>query len=147
LGQYLEQREKFRQMEKEMLEAIRLNPEFPEALNHLGYSMADRNEDLDRALGYIVKALEMEPWNAAYLDSLGWVYYRMGEYEKARQPLEAAAASLPTDPVVLEHLGDLYEKLGLAESALASWRHALAAGPAGPEELEAKIAALDSKTP
>jgi tetratricopeptide (TPR) repeat protein len=142
LGQYLEQRENFRQMEKEMREAIRLNPEFADALNHLGYSMADRNVELDKALAYINRAIDLDPWNAAYLDSLGWVYYRMGEYEKARRPLETAAGTRPADAVVLEHLGDLYEKLGLAESALSSWRTALAADPAGQEHLEAKIAAL-----
>ena len=142
LGQYLEQRGNFRQMEKEMQEAIRLNPEFADALNHLGYSMADRNVQLDVALDYISRAVGLDPWNAAYLDSLGWVYFRMGEYEKARSPLEMAADTRPGDPVVLEHLGDLYEKLGLTESALASWRTALAADPAGQEKLEAKIAAL-----
>ncbi len=143
LGQYLERRENFRQMEKELLEAIRLNPDFAEALNHLGYSLADRNLRLPEALAYITRAVKLDPWNAAYLDSLGWVHYRIGAYDLAREPLEQAAASIPGDPVILEHLGDLYEKLGLAESALASWRSALASDPTSHEQLEAKIAALD----
>ncbi|MBD3866504.1 MAG: tetratricopeptide repeat protein [Acidobacteria bacterium] len=142
LGQYLERLENFRQMEKELLEAIRLDPEFHAALNHLGYSMADRNIRLPEALGFIQRAVKLDPWNAAYLDSLGWAHFRMGSYEEARDPLERAVAAIPGDPVILEHLGDLYEKLGLAESALASYRSALKADPASQKELQAKIAAL-----
>lgn len=142
LGQYLERRENYRQMEKELQEAIRLDPEFHEALNHLGYSLADRNIRLEEALASILMAVALDPWNAAYLDSLGWAYYRLGQFDKAREPLERAAASRPGDPVILEHLGDLYEKLGQPESALASWRSALKAAPAGQEQLQAKIAAL-----
>jgi tetratricopeptide (TPR) repeat protein len=129
-------------MEKELQEAIRLDPEFHEALNHLGYSLADRNIRLEEALASILMAVALDPWNAAYLDSLGWAYYRLGQFDKAREPLERAAASRPGDPVILEHLGDLYEKLGQPESALASWRSALKAAPAGQEQLQAKIAAL-----
>ena len=142
LGQYLERRENYRQMEKELQEAIRLDPQFTEALNHLGYSLADRNVRLPEALALIERAVAIDPWNAAYLDSLGWAHFRMGSFEAARGPLERAAAALPGDPVILEHLGDLYEKLGLAESALASWSSALQADPAKQEQLEAKIAAL-----
>ncbi len=143
LGQYLDRMGRSRQSERELREAIRLDPENADALNHLGYSLLERNEKLQEALDLIRQAVKIHPWRGAYLDSLGWAYFKLGRYESALEPLEQAARELPTDPTILDHLGDLYLKLGRNESALKSWRSALEAGPGeGSEVIQAKIASL-----
>jgi tetratricopeptide (TPR) repeat protein len=94
----------------------------------------------------IRQALELDPWNGAYLDSLGWVYYRMGRFQEAQEPLEQAAREFPNDPVVLEHLGDLYSRLEDLTAAKQAWRAALEAGPANPDGLRQKLEAMDVGT-
>ena len=74
--------------------------------------LADRGVQLAEALGYIERALEIDPHNGAYLDSLGWVYFRLNELEKAELNLTQAARSNDADPTILDHLGDLYSRLG-----------------------------------
>jgi tetratricopeptide (TPR) repeat protein len=105
--------------------------EFPDdesAMNDLGYLWADANKNLDRAWRLINRAVEIEPKNMAYRDSLGWVLYRQGKYAKAAAELEkAAAAESKPDGVVLDHLGDTYEKLGEREKARDAWRKAVEA--------------------
>jgi tetratricopeptide (TPR) repeat protein len=123
---------------------LELAPEHAPALNFLGYSLADEGRRPEEALQMVQRALAMDPWNGAYLDSLGWAYFRMGRFEDARAPLEAAARELPADAVVLEHLGDLYEKLGEADLALTAWGQALDFDPEDPAEIEAKIALLSA---
>jgi tetratricopeptide (TPR) repeat protein len=88
------------------------HPDFDEASNYLGYLWADRGENLEEALGLIRRAVAAEPDNAAYVDSLGWVHYRLGDYQVAVRYLERAARLLPDDPEILEHLGDVYRDLG-----------------------------------
>ena len=141
LADYLERTGRFEEAEQELEKTLGLEPDHAEALNYLGYSLADRNERLDEALGLILRALEIDPWNGAFLDSLGWVYYRLGRYEEARDPLERAAREYPHDAVVLEHLGDLYAKIGEHELALAMWRRALDSHPDDPGGLRSKIEA------
>ncbi|MEE8410950.1 MAG: tetratricopeptide repeat protein [Acidobacteriota bacterium] len=97
---------------------------------------------MEEALELIQRALEIDPWNGAYLDSLGWAYFRMGRFEEAREPLEAAARELPADAVVLEHLGDLYERCGENELAIFAWGQALDNGSDNRTKIEAKIAPL-----
>jgi tetratricopeptide (TPR) repeat protein len=139
LGVYLYELDRFGEAEHELREAFRLNPKHDRALNFLGYSLAERKIRLEEALEMIERALEVDAWNGAYLDSLGWVYYQLGRYEEARQPLERAARELPTDSTVLEHLGDLHLSLGDREGAVEVWSRALAAGPDDPETLHGKI--------
>jgi tetratricopeptide (TPR) repeat protein len=143
LGQYLDRLGRHKKGDRALREAIRLEPSNSDALNHLGYSFAERGVHLDEALELIQKALAKHPWNAAYLDSLGWVYYQMGRYEEAIEPLEQAARERPSDPTVLDHLGDLYHKIGRNDSALESWRTALKSGQGDQSEtIEEKIAML-----
>ncbi len=104
--------------------------EFPEdigALNDLGYLWADQNKHLQRALDMVRRAVEGEPDNAAYRDSLGWVLYRLGRYPEAVQELEKAAAGDDPDGVILDHLGDAYVKANRRPDAVAAWRRAVAA--------------------
>lgn len=140
LGDLLYQAKHFEEAEVELREAFRLDPQHGPALNYLGYSLAERNERLKEALDLVQRALEHDTWNGLYLDSLGWVYYRMGRYDEAREPLERAALELPKDPTVLEHLGDVYLSLGERQLAVAAWNRALAAAPRDADALRSKIA-------
>jgi len=112
--------------EQILLEILEQHPDHPQANNDLGYLWADRNMHLPRAREMIEKALKAEPDNAAYLDSLGWVLYRLGEPAEAVKHLETAAG-MPrgADPTIQDHLGDCYDKLGQADKARAAWQKAL----------------------
>jgi len=108
-----------------MQEVIKRQPEHGEALNYVGYSWADRSMNLDQALEYIRRAVELKPENGYVRDSLGWVFYRLGRYEEARQALEEAVRLSEEDPTIFEHLGDVYFALGRKEEGLAAYRKAL----------------------
>ena len=139
LGGFLERSGRFDLAESELRQVIEMEPGHAAALNYLGYSLADRNTRLEEALVLIERALDLDPWNGAYLDSLGWVYYRMGRYEEAVEPLEQAAREYPRDPTVLEHLGDVYDRLGDEAEARRAWERALEAGPEDPEAIREKL--------
>jgi Flp pilus assembly protein TadD len=94
-------------------------------LNYMGYMLADRGVRLPEALQMIRKAVEQEPMNGAFLDSLGWVYFKMGDYERAEENLRQAVERDQSDPTVHDHLGDLYEKTGRIRLAAAQWQLAL----------------------
>jgi tetratricopeptide (TPR) repeat protein len=101
--------------------------EFPDdegALNDLGYLWADRNKNLERAKRMIEKAVEAEPDNMAYRDSLGWVLFRLEKHPQAVAELEKAAAGKKPDGVVLDHLGDAYLKVNRRDKAVETWRKA-----------------------
>src|SRR5438094_2291345 len=101
-----------------------------EACNYLGYMWADHNMNLDEAETMIRRALEMEPNNASYLDSLGWVEYRKGKPDQALSNLLRAAKTADhDDPVIFEHIGDAYFKLNRLPEALESWQKALVLDP------------------
>jgi tetratricopeptide (TPR) repeat protein len=140
LGAYLYQLDRGDDWEREMREAFRLDPRHAPALNFVGYSLAERSQRLDEALELVQRALEIDAWNGAFLDSLGWVYHQMGLYDQALPPLEQAAREMPRDPTILEHLGDVYLRLGERSLALAAWERALEAGPEDAKALEDKIA-------
>src|SRR6266571_8181315 len=101
-----------------------------EACNYLGYMWADHNMNLDEAEAMIKRALESQPNNASYLDSLGWVEFRKGKFDQALTDLLRAAKAVERDdPVVFEHIGDTYLKLNRTAEALEAWRKALALDP------------------
>lgn len=102
-------------------------PDNPSALNSLGYLLADQNRMLDEALDLIRRALEADPDNGAFVDSLGWAYFRLGRLEEARVELERAVYLTGGDPIVREHLGDVYNALRLKEMAHEQYRLSLAA--------------------
>lgn len=107
---------------------LELDPDFGPALNYLGYMLADRGERLQYALGLIQKAVSQDSVNAAYLDSYGWVYYQLGEYDEAITHLERAA-ELDNDPTILDHLGDAYHEVGQTKRARQWWQKALDLDP------------------
>ncbi len=118
-----------------MQKAIELNPDYAAALNYLGYTYADLGVELERAERLILRALEIQPNDGFYIDSLGWVYYRKGDYPRAVEQLEKAVHLAIDDPVIIEHLGDAYLKVGKPGKALRSYRDALKAATEG-EQLE-----------
>ncbi len=101
------------------------DPSTAATLNYLGYMNADRGVKLEESLGYIKQALTFEPNNGAYLDSLGWVYFKLGKYDLAEESLTKAAVHMGSDPTVQEHLGDLYQKTGRLKLAAAHWDRAV----------------------
>jgi tetratricopeptide (TPR) repeat protein len=101
------------------------DPQAAATLNYLGYMNADRGVKLDESLTYIKQALAFEPNNGAYLDSLGWVYFKLGKYDLAEESLNKAAVHMGSDPTVQEHLGDLYQKTGRLKLAAAHWDRAV----------------------
>ena len=105
--------------------ALEIDPEQPQVLNYLGYSLVERQEKLDEALSMIERAVEARPESGYIIDSLGWVLYRMGRYEDAVSHMERAVELMPVDPVVNDHLGDVYWAVGRKLEAEFQWRRAL----------------------
>lgn len=101
------------------------DPQAAATLNYLGYMNADRGVKLDESLSYIKQAVTFEPNNGAYLDSLGWAYFKLGKYDLAEENLNKAAVHMGSDPTVQEHLGDLYQKTGRLKLAAAHWDRAV----------------------
>lgn len=112
----------------DMRRAMELDDKHYEAMNFIAYSYAEQGENLEEALTLARKALELNN-QGHILDTLGWVLFKMGRYHEARGELEAAAALLPEDGLVLEHLGDLYIELELTDKAAAVYRRALKQRP------------------
>ena len=100
-------------------------PQNATTLNYLGYMLADRGVKLEEALSLIKKAVDLDPANGAYLDSLGWAYFKLGKYDQAEDSLIKASQRMGTDPTVQDHLGDLYQKTGRLKLAAAHWERAL----------------------
>ncbi|HEV7670383.1 MAG TPA: tetratricopeptide repeat protein [Thermoanaerobaculia bacterium] len=122
--------------------ALTLEPDFHSALNYLGYLWADRGENLDEALTLILRAVALDPENGAYVDSLGWVRYRLKEYAQARGLLERAARLMPKDASVQEHLGDLYKTTGEVALAREAYRRALALESENADQVKRKLTEL-----
>jgi tetratricopeptide (TPR) repeat protein len=115
--------------EADFRKALELFPDQPLALNYLGYSLVDQGLKLDEALGMIKKAVELRPTDGYIVDSLGWVFYRLGRYDEAVVQLERAIELRPSDPVINDHLGDAYWRVGRRNEAGFQWNHARDLGP------------------
>lgn len=124
-GANFERAKQYPQAEEQFKKVLASDPEHASALNYLGYMLADQNIKLDEALGYIKHAVDLDPTNGAYLDSLGWAYFRLGKYELAEDNLLKASQKINTDPTVHDHLGDLYQKTGRLKLAATNWERAL----------------------
>jgi tetratricopeptide (TPR) repeat protein len=105
--------------------ALLYEPDNALVLNNLAYSYSERDKELPRALNMAKVAVAKEPNNGAYLDTMGWIYFKMGNYEEAKSWIEKAVQSGRESPAVLEHLGDVYSKLGDREKALHYYEKAL----------------------
>ena len=123
LGAACERKGDYEQAEKYFEKCLQLAPDSPETLNYLGYMWAERGVKLQRARELIEKAVKAEPKNAAYLDSLAWVLYKLGQ-PKAALPhmLQAVELSEEADPTLYDHLGDIYAALKEPDKAVEAWR-------------------------
>ncbi|MBU1565995.1 MAG: tetratricopeptide repeat protein [Proteobacteria bacterium] len=108
-----------------MMKVLELQPDHAEALNFVGYTWADKNIRLKEALEYIEKAIALKPDNGYIVDSLGWVFYRLGDYQRAVKELNRSLELEPNDPHIHDHLGDAYRALGKNTEALEQYRKAL----------------------
>jgi tetratricopeptide (TPR) repeat protein len=137
---------KFREAERRFRELLRDDPDHAETLNYLGYMLADRGIKLEEAAGFLQRAVNLSPNNAAYQDSLGWAYYRLGRLEEAESLLRTAARGSRNDPTIYDHLGDVLSRRGKRDEALEAYRIAIEHEPDNPEEIRKKIRKISPRT-
>jgi tetratricopeptide (TPR) repeat protein len=144
LGASAERIKQFEKSETYFLRAIQLEPDHAESHNYLAYMLAERGEKLDMAYDHIGVALAIDPENAAYLDTRGWIYFKQGKYEPALADIQAALVLLPDDPTITDHLGDIYQALGNETEARTWWQKSLDLDPDN-QAVRTKLG-LDSET-
>ncbi|NCV54384.1 MAG: hypothetical protein EBW59_06390, partial [Betaproteobacteria bacterium] len=132
-----EKNKDFDAMESKLKKAISLKPDYAIAYNALGYSYADRNVKLDDAKRYIEIALSIEPQNHYILDSMGWVHYRLGNYDIAYEFI-TKAYSIQEDPEIAAHLGEVLWKQGKENEAISIWQGSLERFPENSILIETK---------
>jgi len=124
-----------------MEKIISLDPEHADALNYVGYTLADKKTDLDRALVLIQRALELKPQSGYILDSLAWVLFQRGSLAKAWEEMQKAVEKAPDDPIIWEHYGDIARALEDKDKAREGYRKSLEIKP-GNTDVEQKLKAL-----
>ncbi len=125
-----------------MERVIALEPDHADALNFLGYTMAEEGRDLKQAVEYIRQALEQEPDNPYFLDSLAWAYFKLGKLDLAWREIERCVSHDVTDAVIWEHYGDIAAALGRKAKAAEGWNRALSGKPDNSDEIRKKLEAL-----
>jgi tetratricopeptide (TPR) repeat protein len=125
LGAIYEREKQFDKAEEQFRKVLNVNPKNAAALNYYGYMLADRGLRLDEAQDMIQRALDQEPFSGAYLDSLGWVYYKQNKLADAETTMRKAVERESHDPTIRTHLGDVYAKQGKMEQAATEWEKAL----------------------
>ncbi|HUL16026.1 MAG TPA: tetratricopeptide repeat protein [Terriglobales bacterium] len=126
LGAIYERQKMYGKAEDEFKKVLAVDPGNAPALNYYGYMLGDLGQRLDEAQAMVQKALKEEPFNGAYLDSLGWIYYKQNKLPEAEATLQKAIARESHDPTILAHLGDIYAKMGRGDLAAAQWEKSLA---------------------
>ncbi len=126
LGEAYERSRRYDEAADQFQSVLELQPDNSLAMNYLGYMWADNGENLEQALDLIRRAVDLDPNNGAFVDSLGWALFRLGEFEQARRHLERANQLVPRDSTILEHLGDVYVALGDDRRARDAYEEALA---------------------
>lgn len=141
-----ERLKQWEQAEADFRRALDLNPDQPQVLNYLGYSMVEKHINLDEALDMIERAVASRPDSGYIVDSLGWVLFRLGRYQEAVEHMERAVELMPVDPVVNDHLGDVYWSVGRIREAEFQWKRALSFidpedtdGEADPDRIRRKL--------
>jgi tetratricopeptide (TPR) repeat protein len=124
-GAGLERQKNYAGAEAEFRKVLAIDPNSAMTLNYLGYMMADHNDRLQEAKDLIVKALDREPNSPAYLDSLGWVYFRLNKLPEAEEKLRQALEFMSRDATVHDHLGEVYLREGKIKEAIAQWQASL----------------------
>ena len=128
-GVALERLKRWPEAETYLLRALELSPDQPIVLNYLGYSWVDQGVHLDRAKGMLHRAVELRAEDGFIVDSLGWAYFRLGDFEQATIYLERAVELEPGDAVINDHLGDAYWRVGREREARFQWQRALSLKP------------------
>ncbi len=128
LASLYERQKDFDRAESLFKEILKTNPDNASALNYMGYMLADRGVRLQEAVEYVEKALALEPNNGAYLDSLGWAFFKLNDLKQAETYLLKAVSIVKNDPTIHDHLGDLYFKSGDYRKAEEYWNRSLTSG-------------------
>ena len=138
LGAASERNHDYKQAEEYFQKCLKESPDFTEALNYLGYMWAERGENLEKARELIGKAVKLDPKNGAFLDSMGWVLFKLKQPQEAlTYLLKAQEFSPEPDPTLLDHLGDVYMALHQADKAREAWKKSLSIEPN--EEIKKKL--------
>ena len=137
LGIAYERLKEWPKAEKALKRALELQPNQPQVMNYLGYSWIDMNMNLEEGMDMIRSAVDLRPNDGYIVDSLGWAYYKLGEYEDAVRELERAVELKPADPTINDHLGDAYWRVGRKTEAGFQWNRALTGDPE--PELKAEV--------
>jgi tetratricopeptide (TPR) repeat protein len=149
-GAMYEREKNFDAAEQQFKKVLATDPNNADALNYFGYMLADRGVRLDEAQQLIAKALEIQPGNGAFLDSLGWVHYHQNKLDMASDELRQALNKIGQDPTVHDHLGEVYFKQGKIKEAIQQWEASVSemkkASPSeqDPEELAKIVKKLES---
>ena len=147
LGAIYERQKMFDRAEEQFKKALSVNPKNASVLNYYGYMLGDLGQRLDEAFALVQRALKEEPFNGAYLDSMGWIYYKQNRLDEAEATLHKALERDGHDPTIHSHLGDVYAKLGRTTLAATEWEKSLSEWRrAAPADVETdKIAELEKK--
>lgn len=121
---------------------VTISPDHADALNYLGYTLADRNQQLDRAYTLLTKAKRLKPDNGYIQDSMAWVLYRMGRLPEAWEEIQQAVKLADSDPIIWEHYGDIAASLGNIQEARTGYEKSLTLNPEDPEAVRRKLEAL-----
>ncbi|WP_019220588.1 tetratricopeptide repeat protein [Bartonella senegalensis] len=138
-GIAFERLEQWPKAESDLRKALDFFPNQPQVLNYLGYSLVERGEKLEESLHMLQKASALQPQNSHILDSLGWAYYKLKQYNQAVQILENAVRLQPEDPTLNDHLGDAYWQVGRKREAIFQWNHAIDGEPKNAKEIQEKL--------
>jgi tetratricopeptide (TPR) repeat protein len=128
LATVYEKQQEMDRAESVLREILKANPQSAGALNYIGYMLADRGIRLEEAVKYVREALAIEPQNGAYLDSLGWAFFKLNDLANAEKYLLEAIAFVKDDPTIEDHLGDLYFKTGDLKKAEEYWKKSINVG-------------------
>ncbi|MEI6972128.1 MAG: tetratricopeptide repeat protein [bacterium] len=115
--------------EKQFAKSLEMDGNSAETLNYLAYMWAERTANLDRALEYVNRALAAEPANPAYLDTLGWIYFKQGKMEQALELVDKAHSLMPEEAVIAEHMGDILQATKETDKAVIMWKKSFMADP------------------
>jgi tetratricopeptide (TPR) repeat protein len=147
LGAVYEHQKQYEKAEDEFKKVLDINPKNAQVLNYYGYMLADRGIRLEEAHDLIQRAVDQEPFNGAYLDSLGWVYFKQNKFDEAEAMLRKAVEHEPHDPTIRGHLGDVLAKQGHVDQAATEWEKSLTEWHRSlPADLESdKVAEVEKK--
>lgn len=129
LGTAYDKLNRFDDVVKAMETALALDPHHADALNYLGYSYAERGIKMEQALSLTRQAVALKPDNGYYVDSLGWAFYKAGQFNEALTEIKRAVVLVGDDPVIYEHLGEIYVKQQRMSDAKEAWLHSLELDP------------------